>query len=104
MKLKTTHLAWLLIALTPAWTCAAEPAPARQSSVEDKTRQLLGDWQARFDEEKFHAVMAGPFVIAGDGSAAQIARYRDATVLAAAKALHAQFFQTEPTEPILILL
>ncbi len=88
--------------------CAAEsprtPVPARPLSVEAKARNLLADWQARLDEEKFQPVVAGPFVIAGNGTAEQIARYRDGTILAGARALHAQFFKAEPTEPILILL
>src|SRR5579862_7018017 len=73
------------------WCAAAAPATRPVAHpVEEKARKLLDDWKARFDEEHFHAVVAGPWVIAGNGSAAQIARYRDQTVLAAAKSLHAQ--------------
>ena len=109
MSYKVFALAFMFMGTFAAWGAqAAEPpvvrAPARETSTHEKAQRLLGQWQGRFDEEQLHAVVAGPFVIAGDGSAAQIARYRDATILAAARALHAQFFQTEPTEPILILL
>jgi hypothetical protein len=45
-----------------------------------------------------------PFVIAGNASQSQINRYRDVTILAAARALHAMYFDAEPTEPVLILL
>jgi hypothetical protein len=48
--------------------------------------------------------VAGPFVIAGNGSKSRIERYRDQTILAAARALHAMYFDTEPSEPVLILL
>jgi hypothetical protein len=66
--------------------------------------QLLASWKDRLAEEHFTAVVAGPFVIAGDGGPARLAQYRDHTILAAARALHAQFFRAEPTEPVLILL
>ena len=80
------------------------PAAGRATSIEDKSRALLADWQERFDSERFNYVVAGPFVIAGDGSAAKLARYRDNTVLAAARALKATYFDAEPAEPVLILL
>ena len=83
------------------------PAPGpttRESDVEAKGRTLLNEWKARFDAERFNYTVAGPFVIAGDGSAARIARYRDGTVLAAARALKATYFDNVPTEPVLILL
>jgi hypothetical protein len=107
MGQKLNALACILIGLaTAGWACAAAASsanlPARQ--LDEKARQLLSDWQARFDEENFQAVVAGPFVIAGNGTAEQIGRYRDGTILAAARALHAQFFKAEPAEPILILL
>jgi hypothetical protein len=73
-------------------------------SIEQKTRALLETWSARLKEEKFNSLVAPPFVIAGDGSPQQLAHYRDATVLAAARALWAQFFKVHPDEPILILL
>jgi hypothetical protein len=46
-----------------------------------------------------------PFVIAGDGGAERLARYRDGTILAAARARCApRFLTTPPDEPIVILL
>jgi hypothetical protein len=72
--------------------------------VEKKAQELLARWKARFDAEKFNYCVAGPFVIAGNGSKARIDRYRDQTILAAARALHAMYFDTEPSEPVLILL
>ena len=87
--------------------CIAIPlysAPATQPTIEARSGQLLADWQARFKEEGFTALVAGPFVLAGDGSAEQVARYRDGTVLSAARAMHATYFNAEPAEPILILL
>jgi hypothetical protein len=80
---------------------AAAPASL---PVERKAQNLLAEWKPRFDAEKFNYVVAGPFVIAGNGSKDRIARYRDQTILAAARALQAMYFDTEPTEPVLILL
>lgn len=74
------------------------------SEVESKGHELLEKWRQRFDDERFSYVVAGPFVIAGDGGAVKLARYRDNTILAAARALRATYFEKEPTEPILILL
>ena len=79
------------------------PAAVEQP-VEQKSQKLLADWQDRLDRAKFHALVAAPFVIAGDGTADQLAAYRDRTILAAARSLHATFFKAEPAEPILILL
>ena len=86
-----------------------DPAPiarptTREVDVEAKSRTLLKEWKARFDAERFNYTVAGPFVIAGDGSAARIARYRDGTVRAAERALRATYFEKSTTEPVLILL
>jgi hypothetical protein len=83
---------------------AAAAEPATRPTVEQKARALADKWKGRFDEEKFSVVLSGPFVIAGNGTAAQMARYRDATIVAAARALWAQYFDARPAEPILILL
>jgi hypothetical protein len=72
--------------------------------VESKARALLAKWRPKFDAEKFSYVVAGPFVIAGNGSRQRVERYRDDTILAAARALHAMYFQADPEEPVLILL
>ncbi|HEY7091213.1 MAG TPA: hypothetical protein VH518_24160, partial [Tepidisphaeraceae bacterium] len=84
--------------------CLAFATPSSQPSVEQRCETLLGAWQARFDDERFLAVVAPPFVIAGDGGRAKLARYRDGTILAAQRALQATYFEKHPTEPILILL
>jgi hypothetical protein len=80
------------------------PAPASRPSVADKCDKLLAEWKDRFDEEKFTAIIAPPFVIAGDGGLAKLRRYRDATILASTRALQATYFEKQPDEPILILL
>jgi len=79
-------------------------APAADAPVETKSRDLLDRWRRRFQEEGFRYTVAGPFVIAGDGTQAQLSRYRDGTILAAARALRATYFEKEPAEPVLILL
>jgi hypothetical protein len=87
-----------------AFSCLnASPAPL-QPTIQEKSQALLAKWQEKFDAERFHYVVSGPFVIAGDGSAEKLSRYRDNTVLAAARALRATYFNAEPNEPVLILL
>lgn len=78
--------------------------PATRPAIDQATHQMLQDWQERLEQEHLKFVVAAPFVIAGDGSRAKLARYRDGTIVAAARALHATYFKTEPSEPILILL
>lgn len=87
-----------------ATTHPADPSRADVSSMEQKTQALLAEWKDRFAEEHFNYVVAPPFLLAGNGTPQQLARYRDGTVVASARALHAQFFKTQPPEPILILL
>ena len=79
-------------------------AAAPETSIEQKSEQLLDDWKPRLQEEKLRHVVAPPFILAGDGSTRQLERYRDGTVLAAARALRATYFQTPPREPIVIFL
>jgi len=71
--------------------------------MEAKCERLLATWHDRFTEEHFNALIAPPFVVAGNGAAQQIARYRDQTVLAAARALKATYFKKDPDEPILTI-
>src|SRR4051812_31604701 len=103
--MKWVMLITVLIALCLLPQASAAPASRPSAaSIEQKSRDLLAAWKDRLSDEHFTAVVAGPFVIAGDGGPARLARYRDGTILAAARALHAQFFHAEPAEPILILL
>ena len=83
---------------------AAATAAAAEPRIESKSQDLLDRWRRRFQKEGFHYTAAGPFVIAGDGSPAQIGRYRDGTILGAARALRATYFEKDPAEPVLILL
>ncbi|HSZ58846.1 MAG TPA: hypothetical protein VK797_24615 [Tepidisphaeraceae bacterium] len=82
-------------------TCAVG---SRAATIEQKTLVVLEQWKPRLEAEGLHCLAASPFVIAGDGTAQQLAAYRDQTILAAAKALWATYFDTRPAEPILILL
>lgn len=91
------HQSWTLPAVV------ASPADI-DKSMERKTTALADQWKARFNEEKFNHLVAPPYVIAGNGTAAQLALYRDGTVLAATKALQTQFFTAVPDQPVLILL
>jgi hypothetical protein len=70
----------------------------------DKSQALADQWKTRFQEEKLNWLVAPPFVVAGNGTPAQLARYRDGTLLAAERALEATFFAKPPAEPILVLL
>jgi hypothetical protein len=93
----------LALSASAAKGAAASSTP-EPPGIETKTRALLVDWKDRFDAEHFHYTTAGPFLIAGDGTEAQLARYRDGTVLAATRALQATYFDKHPVEPVLILL
>lgn len=83
-------------------TLGAEPAS--QPVLAKQCDELAVKWHAALDEAGMTAVIAPPFVIAGDASRARLAGYRDRTILAAADALQAQYFSKQPTEPTLILL
>src|SRR5436190_4827580 len=101
--MKRAHL--LTIPVLVAMTSALPAAPPGQSAtIEAKSQALLERWKRRFDQEGLHYTVAGPFVIAGDGSPARLGRYRDQTVVAAARALWGTYFKTRPDEPVLILL
>ncbi len=78
--------------------------PSNQPTIAEKCDALLATWKTRLDAEGFAYLVSPPFVIAGDGGAAAIARYRDGTIERSARALHRAYFATRPTEPILILL
>ena len=95
--MKATFLALIALACVAA-------APATQPSIEPKTQALYEQWKSRFAAEGLRAVVAPPFVIAGDGSQRELEAYRDHTILAAARAFHAMYFDKEPDQPILILL
>jgi hypothetical protein len=98
---KKFRLCLLILLATALPTAGSEvTGPA----ITAKTNALLDHWKPRLDEEKLNVLIAPPFVIAGDGVEQKLARYRDGTILAAAHALKATYFQTGPTEPILILL
>src|SRR3954464_13516655 len=88
-----------VVAVVAARETETPSADRAAADVEKKSQALLAEWKARFDAERFHYAVSGPFVIAGDGSDDDIARYRDGTVLAAARALWATYFTTRPTEP-----
>ena len=105
----TFALALLGPALPPSGA-ADRTRPAGKGREDDvqqiraASEALLAEWRERFDAEKFNYTVAGPFVIAGNGSAAKLGRYRDGTVRAAARALRATYFDRQPDEPVLILL
>jgi len=79
-------------------------APATQPTIGERSNALAAEWAGRFKDEGFHSTVAGPFVIAGNLSDAQLARYRDGTILASQRALSAMYFKTPIDRPILILL
>jgi hypothetical protein len=94
----------ILLLTVAAGAVAATAGSTEPAGIDAKTRALLAGWKDRFDAEHFHYTTAGPFVIAGDGTEAQLARYRDGTIVAATRALQATYFDKHPTEPVLILL
>src|SRR5688572_19398678 len=78
---------------------AADPV-----GIEEKSRAMAAQWKERFEAQKLDHLIAGPWVIAGDGGVRRLEGYRDRTILAAQRALKASFFEKEPAEPVLILL
>jgi hypothetical protein len=113
-----TALLILGLSAPPGSACAAAPAnppatrpttvpatkPATRQTVEQKTRALHDAWRDRLEAERFNAVEAGPFLIAGNGTPAQLAAYRDGTILAAEASLRTMYFAKPLEEPVLILL
>ena len=83
---------------------SAAPATRPGRTLEAKTQALLEEWKPKLDAEGFSYTTSGPFVIAGDGGRAKLARYRDGTVVAAERALRATYFDKPPADPVLILL
>src|SRR5579884_1924637 len=79
-------------------------SPASQPAIEIKTAKLLNEWKDRLSEQHLRYVVSPPFVIAGDGTRGQLVRYRDGTILAAARALKDSYFKRDLDEPVLILL
>jgi hypothetical protein len=73
-------------------------------SIQAQCDALIQKWQPKFSEAHFDAVVSSPFVIAGDGGTENLKHYRDGTIVPAERALHHQFFDKSPDEPILILL
>lgn len=73
-------------------------------SMDGKVRADLQVWAPRFREAGLRWIVAGPFILAGDGTAEQLAGYRDNTVLAASRALQATYFKSGLREPVVICL
>src|SRR4051794_38476820 len=92
----------LLLALI-APSPAPSPLPTSQPTMQAKCDALFAKWEDRLNEEHFSSLIAPLFILTGDGDAQKLVGYRDHTVLAAARALHATYFDAPPTEPILIL-
>jgi hypothetical protein len=78
--------------------------PASQPAIVARTDALVKEWKDRLTEENLRYLVCPPFVIAGAGTRGRLVRYRDGTVLAAARALRATYFEKEPEQPVLILL
>ena len=100
--MKTSQLTCLIVAaylIASASLSASVPA-----TIDEKAQSLLSQWRERFDAEDLRYTVGGPFVIGGDASAARLKEYRDNTILAAMRALNATYFNTDPSEPVLILL
>jgi hypothetical protein len=98
----TIPLLGLVLALLTCGGASVTSAP--RPTLEERCQALLAGWKRRFEAERLTSLVASPFVIAGDGGAARLQRYRDGTILAAARALRATYFKKEPSAPILILL
>ena len=89
-----------LLLLTSWATGRATTRPSDKADVQAE----LARWRPRFEKAGMRYLVAGPFILAGDGTAEQLAQYRDGTVLAAARALEATYFRTPLREPVVICL
>jgi hypothetical protein len=84
---------------------AVAPAPSTQPTVAQKCDALRAKWEGRFKDDGLAYIVSPPFVVAGDGGPQRVRRYLNQTILSAADALHAKFFdRAKPDKPILILL
>jgi hypothetical protein len=80
------------------------PSLAADQGLQARCDNLLAKWKDRLNEEHFVSLVSPPFVLAGDGGDEKLRIYRDRTIVAAARALHATYFDAEPDKPILIFL
>ena len=94
----------ILLTLILAALCAPIEAATTQPSLQTECDTLLAKWKDRLDAEHFSTLVSPPFVLAGDGGEDRLRGYRDHTILASARALHAMYFDAQPTKPILIFL
>src|SRR4051812_33592594 len=85
------HRILAILCALPVLAIAAPPAT--QPSMDRRCADLLSSWKDRFAEERLVAVVAPPFVIAGDGGSERVEGYRDATILAAMRALRTTYFE-----------
>jgi hypothetical protein len=74
------------------------------ATIDDRCGAMLESWRERLRQEKLNYIVAPPFVIAGDGSEAQLAGYRDRSIVSAKRAMEAMYFEKKLDEPVLILL
>ena len=81
-----------------------QPSLAVEPGLQARCDNLLAKWKDRLDADHFASLVSPPFVLAGDGGNEKLRIYRDRTVMAAARALHATYFDAEPDKPILIFL
>jgi hypothetical protein len=89
------------LSLVTSWSAARTTT---RPSGEGDVLAALARWRPRFEKAGMRYLVAGPFILAGDGTAEQLAQYRDGTVLAAARALEATYFRTPLREPVVICL
>jgi hypothetical protein len=89
------------LSLVTSWSAARTTT---RPSGEGDVQAELARWRPRFEKAGMRYLVAAPFILAGDGTAEQLAQYRDGTVLAATRALEATYFRTPLREPVVICL
>lgn len=111
MKYMMTHQAntgsphaAIVIAMVLLVSSIVRAESAGAAAIQAECEKLAEKWRPRFEQEKLSLIIAPPFVVAGDGSIERLRRYCDGTILPAMRALDAMYFDTPPSEPILVLL
>lgn len=107
MPMKTNRRCCWSPSLAAAIVLALAGASAAQTTrptMDARVRAELQVWAPRFREAGLRYLVAGPFILAGDGTPEQLEEYRDRTVLAAARALEATYFKKGLAEPVVICL
>lgn len=92
------------MARAPEWRRRPNPRSAAASSIRSRRRVARRPSGGAALGDNCHAISRPPFVLAGDLSDEQLARWNHDTVAPAARAMKNCYFRVAPTAPITVLL